>query len=66
MVYYYAAIKHKRKCNDTKIFPLEKFNDDFCDCEDGSDENKTNACNNGKFYCNNYLYFKNSNKHYNK
>ena len=44
--------------NNTKILPLEKFNDDFCDCEDGSDENKTNACFNGKFYCNNYLYFK--------
>ena len=42
--------------NNTKIFPLEKFNDNFCDCEDGSDENKTNACHNGKFYCNNYLY----------
>ena len=44
--------------NDTKIFSLEKFNDDFCDCEDGSDENKTNACSKGKFYCNNYLYLK--------
>jgi hypothetical protein len=44
--------------NNKKILPLEKFNDDFCDCEDGSDENKTNACNNGKFYCNNYLYLK--------
>ena len=42
--------------NNTKIFPLEKFNDNFCDCEDGSDENKTNACHNGKFFCNNYLY----------
>ena len=44
--------------NNTKIFPLEKFNDDFCDCEDGSDENKTNACLNGKFFCNNNLYLK--------
>ena len=44
--------------NNTKIFPLDKFNDDFCDCEDGSDENKTNACFNGKFFCNNYLYLK--------
>ena len=42
--------------NNTKIFTLEKFNDNFCDCEDGSDENKTNACHNGKFFCNNYLY----------
>ena len=44
--------------NNTKIFPLEKFNDDFCDCEDGSDENKTNACSKGRFFCNNNLYFK--------
>ena len=44
--------------NNTKIFPFEKFNDDFCDCEDGSDENKTNACLNGKFFCNNNLYLK--------
>ena len=43
---------------NTKILPKEKLNDDFCDCEDGSDENKTNACSNGKFYCNNYLYLK--------
>ena len=44
--------------NNTKIFPLEKFNDDFCDCDDGSDENQTNACHNGKFFCKNYLYKK--------
>ena len=37
--------------------PLEKFNDNYCDCEDGSDENLTNACINGKYYCNNYLYY---------
>ena len=40
-----------------KILPIEKFNDNYSDCEDGSDENKTNACINGKFYCNNYLFF---------
>ena len=43
--------------NNTKILTIDKFNDDYCDCEDGSDENKTNACINGKFYCNNYLYY---------
>ena len=43
--------------NNKKILSLEKFNDDYCDCDDGSDENKTNACVNGKFYCKNYLYF---------
>ena len=39
--------------SNRKILPLEKFNDNYCDCEDGSDENLTNACINGKYYCNN-------------
>lgn len=42
----------KFKCLDGKAEILwEKLNDDFCDCSDGSDETKTNACWNGKFYC---------------
>ena len=45
-------------CDDNKkILSIDKFNDNYCDCEDGSDENLTNACLNGKFYCNNYLYY---------
>ena len=43
--------------NNQKILTLDKFNDNYCDCEDGSDENQTNACANGKFFCNNHLYF---------
>ena len=43
--------------NNKKILSFEKLNDNYCDCEDGSDENKTNACFKGKYYCNNYLYF---------
>jgi len=34
-----------------KKLSLRDFNDDFCDCVDGSDEPGTNACNNGRFYC---------------
>lgn len=42
--------------NDNKVLSLNKFNDDFCDCDDGADENRTNACINGKFYCSNRFY----------
>lgn len=38
--------------NTGKAIPIERLNDDYCDCEeDGSDEPETNACANGKFYC---------------
>ncbi len=26
-------------CDENKILKMNQFNDDFCDCEDGSDEN---------------------------
>lgn len=43
--------------NNQKILSLEKLNDDYCDCQDGSDENTTNACLNGNYHCYNNLYF---------
>ena len=43
--------------NGQKILSLEKVNDNYCDCDDGSDENTTNACINGKYNCHNSFYF---------
>lgn len=45
-------VDQKFKCLDgTQEVAWERLNDDFCDCEDGTDETYTNACANGKFYC---------------
>lgn len=36
-----------------KTIKKEYINDDYCDCEDGTDEPGTSACANAKFYCKN-------------
>ncbi|KAG7310154.1 hypothetical protein JYU34_004707 [Plutella xylostella] len=49
---YRADNKYQFKCiNSDQHIPYESVNDDYCDCEDGTDEPSTNACSNGVFHC---------------
>ncbi|CAH2269761.1 glucosidase 2 subunit beta [Pararge aegeria] len=52
IAHYRPDSKNEFKCrtSDQRI-PFEQLNDDYCDCEDGSDEPSTSACPTGVFYC---------------
>lgn len=40
-------------CDNGRVIRDSAVNDDYCDCQDGSDEPLTNACENGSFICKN-------------
>ncbi|KAG4167681.1 hypothetical protein ERO13_A13G211300v2 [Gossypium hirsutum] len=51
---YYKSSSDTISCKDgSKKFSKSQFNDDFCDCLDGTDEPGTSACPTAKFYCKN-------------
>ncbi|GIX98106.1 glucosidase 2 subunit beta [Caerostris darwini] len=51
---FYDPAHHFHCLDGSGQFPFHFVNDDFCDCEDGSDEPGTAACKNGVFSCLNH------------
>lgn len=49
---YRPTANDEFKCiKSEQHIPFDLINDDYCDCDDGTDEPSTSACVNGTFYC---------------
>ena len=48
LVGHYANRKEFQCLDGHQQFPIDFVNDDYCDCDDGSDEPGTSACSNGR------------------
>ncbi|XP_075216833.1 glucosidase 2 subunit beta [Lycorma delicatula] len=49
----YDPLKDFTCFDGSHVIPFKYVNDDYCDCNDGSDEPGTSACPNGWFHCTN-------------